>query len=43
MASLTIKDTDFKFCDICDNYVPEIIVEDESACQYCWEAYGEIH
>lgn len=45
MASLTIKDTDFKFCEICDNYVPEIFIEteDEFGCQYCWEAYGEIH
>lgn len=34
---------DVKFCDICDNYVPAIEVDGESACQYCFEAYGEIN
>ena len=34
---------DVKFCDICDNYVPAIEVEGETACQYCFEAYGEIN
>lgn len=34
---------DFKFCEIDSNYVPTVEVEGEIACQYCWEAYGEIN
>ena len=34
---------DFKFCEIDSNYVPVVEVEGEYACQYCWEAYGEIN
>ncbi len=34
---------DFKFCEIDDNYVPVVEVEGEYACQYCYEAYGEIN
>jgi hypothetical protein len=34
---------DFKFCEIDDNYVPTVEVDGEFACQYCYEAYGEIN
>ena len=34
---------DFKFCEIDSNMVPVVEVEGEFACQYCWEAYGEIN
>lgn len=36
---------DFAFCEICDNYTPNFFIEEagESGCQYCWEAYGEVH
>ena len=39
----SLLEMDIKFCDICDNYVPVIDVDGESACQYCWDAYGEIN
>jgi hypothetical protein len=33
------------YCDICDNYTPQTYVFEENtdACEYCWNAYGEIH
>lgn len=34
---------DFKFCEIDSNYVPAVEVDGEIACQYCFEAYGEIN
>jgi hypothetical protein len=36
---------DVAFCDICSNYTPQVFVveENESGCEYCWDAYGEIH
>ena len=36
---------DVAYCDICDNYTPQtyIVEENESGCEYCWDAYGEIH
>jgi hypothetical protein len=34
---------DFGFCEICDNHTPRVTVYGENACQYCWEAYGEIN
>ena len=36
---------DFAFCEICDNYTPNAFIEEagENGCQYCWDAYGEIH
>lgn len=36
---------DVAFCEICDNYTPNSYIEEagENGCQYCWEAYGEIH
>jgi hypothetical protein len=37
------KMIDFKFCEIDSNYVPVVEVEGEFACQYCYEAYGEIN
>ncbi len=37
------KMIDFKFCAIDDNYVPTVEVDGEIACQYCFEAYGEIN
>lgn len=39
----SLLEMDIKFCDICDNYVPAIDVDGESACQYCYDAYGEIN
>jgi hypothetical protein len=37
--------TDVAFCEICDNYTPQVFVveENESGCEYCWNAYGEIN
>ena len=31
-----------EFCEICDNYTPEIWIDEagENGCQYCFEAYG---
>ena len=36
---------DFAMCELCDNYTPQIFVEEEQeyGCEICWEAYGEIH
>jgi hypothetical protein len=38
---------EFAPCEICDNYTPRVVVEEngyqEIGCQYCWEAYGEIN
>lgn len=34
---------DFKFCEIDDNIVPTVNVNGEVACQYCFDAYGEIN
>ena len=39
----SLLEMDIKFCDICDNYVTAIDVDGESACQICFEAYGEIN
>jgi hypothetical protein len=34
---------DFKFCEIDGTTVPTVSVDGEIACQYCFEAYGEIN
>lgn len=36
------KMTNVEFCEICDNYTPEVFVEEagEYGCQNCYEAYG---
>ena len=38
---------EFGFCEICSNPTPRVrVTEDgysEEGCQYCWDAYGEIH
>jgi hypothetical protein len=45
--SVQVLDGEFAFCDICSNYVPQVLVTEdgypEQGCQYCWEAYGEIN
>jgi hypothetical protein len=34
---------DFKFCEIDGTTVPTVSVAGEIACEYCFEAYGEIN
>ena len=36
------KMVNVEFCEICDNYTPEVFVEEagEYGCQNCYEAYG---
>jgi hypothetical protein len=34
---------DFKFCEIDGAWVPTLEVAGETACEYCFEAYGEIN
>ena len=44
-TSTSIPTGDFAMCEICDNYTPQVYVasEQDSGCEYCWDAYGEIH
>ena len=44
-VSISIPTGDFAMCEICDNYTPQVFVESEqdSGCQYCFEAYGELN
>jgi len=46
----TLLKGEFAYCEICDNHTPRVLVVDvaylddaETCCQYCWEAYGEMH
>lgn len=43
--STSVPTGDFAFCEICSNYTPQVFVQSEleSGCEYCWDAYGEIH
>ena len=44
-TSTSVPTGDFAMCEICDNYTPQVYVESEqdSGCEYCWEAYGELN
>ena len=35
----------FEVCEICDVVVEKVFIEEEqeTGCQICWDAYGEIH
>lgn len=45
MKSLNVEilKGEFALCEICDNHTPRVWVDGEVACQYCWEAYGELN
>ena len=45
MTLLTNTWGDVAYCDICDNYTPRTYIEEvnESGCEICWDAYGEIN